>query len=1464
MEQYNDLERAEGQVNRPILLGNENAVSALGDKPRMLALHGWRSNSRVTQKQIENIGLDQLYDVTYLDACCTSRCAATELLQSLVEGPWFSWWDKEDWESNEDHPLSSKDEAVIMNALRFLVDQIKSLGPFEAVYGFSQGAGMACMLCNPVVLANLVGQETRLFNQLYVACAAGYSALTAIAPQFADSNRARASSIEVPSFHLIGVEDIRFKDQSELWLETFRPSERLNLYLPQGHEVPDVRDQVHMDLRNFYESNFRTSELHPESVTLPNKTTRSSKTSRWAFVFSRKRRRHNAHGCEKQEAAPVPVACALEALHDTDAKLIKHSDDNQLRFNPSRGLSIIESINTGPDFNVTIQEALSRHNPNSLCIIDSDPKRKPLTYSNILEFIKGPGDLRLYGVHDTKSVVAYPVPPGAAGAIAILTIASQCNAAPFDMAATEEDVADGIDQFGVTHMMYFEGYEAPGFMSAAKAAGIVPIKVQLDDTRSGAWSDKSKKGLADGGHLINQASSIGLFLRTSGTTSKPKVVPVTVGQLVQNGHALGTSLGIGHKDVCVNVMPLFHIGGISGSIMAVISTGGATIFAPPFKPEVFVQLLDHPTVKPTWYSSVPTIHMAAYNYAKTLGTMPKNSLRFIRSGAAALSHEDACHLRDFWGVPIIPTYSMSELMPISQPEQGYLLERPNSVGQPTIATMAIVDNNLRPVSFGVSGEICISGPTVMTGYLNNRDANLKTFFVLGDKKYMRTGDIGKLDEFGYLTLTGRAKELIKRGGEQVSPIEVEAILDEMPEVQKAIVFSVPSAMWGEEVGCAYQLHDGPPKDKEAEKAFVTRMKAFCKENGVAGFKVPAYNVFPSQLPMTQTKKYIRVGLHKILGVEANTGVDQTKPLQYSDAISGLRFAMSLAVTINHFGGESFQSPDGLRGIGIVSNMRSDWPVSVLIVLGGFSLAAATRKPIANKFDFMKNKLAALHPNYLLALLISMVHVFLVCRPDNMTAFSWKGLASHSTGCAATPIEMPWIVTVFTSFFTYALGLQAWIWPVAWFVMFYCWFNSVYYFCLFCYPFFHNFMHSRRKEHGLWIAMGLMIFFTELRTFGLLSYALDAVRSAGDGFANGYLLSAYFFPPLWVPLFLGGGLCAWIFERVNGREQFKSSRLPGVFCDLLTLLFLARFVIDICGGIGQPHLVDYYDNAAVPDFFRQHGALSRRCWVALLSSSYMPLVFAWTVFMAAGRGWTAHILSNETIVTVFAPAAYNEYLFHQIVGQWYYWVTRGHPWSWWSFRKTFYWFSPNPLPVSWPETLLCIALTVGVSKLVSKYLDTRLTQLWMKAISRLTGTKTDENVTAAELVTGVLEDITGSDVDLEATLAEAGLASIGIPMVVGMINEAHPKVALTMKEVSDCATVQDLVNCVSTFLDVIDAGMENEPPSNRLTSRRYTTKKASELIEVSESLTEQTPRRRATSRRVFTTKLVRDSSRAKTT
>lgn len=345
-------------------------------------------------------------------------------------------------------------------------------------------------------------------------------------------------------------------------------------------------------------------------------------------------------------------------------------------------------------------------------------------------------------------------------------------------------------------------------------------------------------------------------------------------------------------------------------------------------------------------------------------------------------------------------------------------------------------------------------------------------------------------------------------------------------------------------------------------------------------------------------------------------------------------------------------------------------------------------------------------------------------------------------------------------------------------------------------------------------MGLMIVGTEMRALGLGLSVLKSVRDVGGDFANAFSLSAYLFPPLWLPLFFGGALVAWIYE-ISNLEKSKS-KLPGIACDVLTLLFAGRFVIDVVGGIGQPHLQDYWGNAAVPDFFASD-PVRRRTWVAMLSQLYMPLVYVWIWLLAMGKGWTAHALSNETLVTVFAPAAYNEYLLHQVVAQWYFWVSRGRPWSWWSERKAFYWFSPSPLPVSWPETFVVIVLSIVVAKWFTKHVDTRLTPLWMRVVNRILGAKNSDDLSAEELVSSVLEDITGSDVDLEATLAEAGLVSIGLPMLISMLNEAHPKVALTLKEVADCATIQDLVDCVAKFLGANEAGMENEPIGYRLTS-----------------------------------------------
>ena len=227
----------------------------------------------------------------------------------------------------------------------------------------------------------------------------------------------------------------------------------------------------------------------------------------------------------------------------------------------------------------------------------------------------------------------------------------------------------------------------------------------------------------------------------------------------------------------------------------------------PFDPSRMVEALALSVPQPTWYSSVPTIHNATVNFLKNVAASDErynsmgvgkdgvwakgHSLRMIRSGAAALLGPDGEALAAaYGGVPIYPTYSMSEQMPISQPPAGRddsFFSKPGAVGVPVAASTAIVSHgNLRPQPPGVEGEIAISGPTVMKSYLDNPEADQKSFFFLSlpENKsplpFFLTGDIGVIDSDGFLSLKGRAKELIKKGGEQVSPCEVEDPLKTHP------------------------------------------------------------------------------------------------------------------------------------------------------------------------------------------------------------------------------------------------------------------------------------------------------------------------------------------------------------------------------------------------------------------------------------------------------------------------------------------------------------------------------------------------------------------------------------------------------------------------------------------------------------------------------------------------------------
>lgn len=297
---------------------------------------------------------------------------------------------------------------------------------------------------------------------------------------------------------------------------------------------------------------------------------------------------------------------------------------------------------------------------------------------------------------------------GAVSALVFLSIMAQTTAAPLPPNTPESDTTYFLEQFNAKHLILFEGVENPGLENAFEkyaATGKTVLHRAMtgsDDKKPGlfkythsggrrldpTWMRSSLSSINVFQSLTNPPNGVALLLGTSGTTSKPKGVPIRHSSIVRNGFILASSLGLNKDDVCYSIMPLFHIGGISASILCSIAAGSAVCCDNrSFSPENMIDVLALSKPQPTWYSSVPTIHNATVNYIRDMASVSEklksygvqdngvwkegHSLRMIRSGAAELMSRDAISLSSTYGdIPIIPTYSMSEQMPISQPPAG--------------------------------------------------------------------------------------------------------------------------------------------------------------------------------------------------------------------------------------------------------------------------------------------------------------------------------------------------------------------------------------------------------------------------------------------------------------------------------------------------------------------------------------------------------------------------------------------------------------------------------------------------------------------------------------------------------------------------------------------------------------------------------------------------------------------------
>jgi acyl-CoA synthetase (AMP-forming)/AMP-acid ligase II len=451
--------------------------------------------------------------------------------------------------------------------------------------------------------------------------------------------------------------------------------------------------------------------------------------------------------------------------------------------------------------------------------------------------------------------VAIVLPNGPEMAAAFVAIGSGATTAPLNPAYKAEEFDFYLADLGARALVIARGMASPA-RAAAASRGIPVIElVPVADGPAGAFTldGGGLSGLPARGGAV-RADDVALVLHTSGTTSRPKIVPLRQSNVTASAYHIGESLALTPDDVCLNIMPLFHIHGLIAATLASLAAGAAVSCTPGFNAFRFFAWLSE--LRPTWYTAVPTMHQTILGVAdRHRDVIADSRLRLLRSSSASLPPQVMMALEETFGVPVIEAYGMTEAA--HQMAANPLPPRPRFPGCVGLAAgpeIAIMDAGGKLLPPGALGEVVIRGRNVTDGYENNPHANA-TAFVDG---WFRTGDQGVIDAQGYLRLTGRLKELINRGGEKISPIEVDTVLMDHPAVAQCLTFAVPHDKLGEEVAAAIVLREGAAADEHALRDYAA--------GRLAAFKVPRRIVFLQEIPKGATGKLQRIGLAQKLGL----------------------------------------------------------------------------------------------------------------------------------------------------------------------------------------------------------------------------------------------------------------------------------------------------------------------------------------------------------------------------------------------------------------------------------------------------------------------------------------------------------------------------------------------------------------------------------------------------------------------
>ncbi|MGZ8259722.1 MAG: acyl--CoA ligase [Caldimonas sp.] len=501
-------------------------------------------------------------------------------------------------------------------------------------------------------------------------------------------------------------------------------------------------------------------------------------------------------------------------------------------------------------------EALLRTGADAATAIAA-PGREPLTHAGLRALVeRSVASLNAAGA-GRNDRVAIVLDNGPEMAACFLACAAGTTSAPLNPGYRAEEFEFYLSDLGARLLVVARGSTSPA-IAVAEKLGVHVVELVVDDgAPAGSFRLEPRGGeRAAGGVAPGYAAAAdrGMMLHTSGTTSRPKIVPLSVANLCASAANIGRTLAFVPDDVGLNIMPLFHIHGLIAGVLAPIAAGSAVWCTPGFNALKFFHWMD--AAKPTWYTAVPTMHQAIVGRARgNAEVIARRPLRFMRSSSSSMPPQVIRELEAAFGAPLIESYGMTEAT--HQMASNPLPPRqrkPGTVGLAAGPEIAIMGEGGELLGAGATGEIVIRGANVTSGYENNPKANAEGF----RDGWFRTGDQGVQDKDGYLTITGRLKEIINRGGEKVSPREIDELLMDHPSVGQVVCFGMPHPKLGEEVAAVVVLRPGSAASERDLQAFVAER--------AADFKVPKKILFMDEIPKGATGKLQRIGLAQKLGL----------------------------------------------------------------------------------------------------------------------------------------------------------------------------------------------------------------------------------------------------------------------------------------------------------------------------------------------------------------------------------------------------------------------------------------------------------------------------------------------------------------------------------------------------------------------------------------------------------------------